>query len=142
MRRCTIHHNGSNAGPRRCRMADLRVGNFPGRAAIPGWQFSTFFDNSRVVAEIIVLVNSIDPLAPYKASGDLVLELVSVTAIVKEDPEDASAAACRVEIVEPHHLAIHAPPGGYLLDNRQVQMTCANSAGVRLGDAIKLRVVR
>jgi hypothetical protein len=94
------------------------------------------------VAEIIVLVNSIDPLAPYKASGDLVLELVSITAIVKDDPEGASAAACRVEIVEPHLLAIHEPPGGYMLDNRQVQMTCAKSAGVCLGDAIKLRVVR
>jgi hypothetical protein len=39
-----------------------------------------------------MLVNSIDPLAPYKAAGDLVLELVSVTAIVKIDPEDAAAA--------------------------------------------------
>ena len=48
-----------------------------------------------------MLVNSIDPLAPYKASGDLVLELVSITAIVKIDPEDAAAAPCRVEIVEP-----------------------------------------
>jgi hypothetical protein len=109
--------------------------------AIPGWQISTLFDNSRLVAEIIVLVKSIDPLTPYKASGDLVLELVSLTAIVKEDPEGASAAACRVEIVEPHHLAVHEPPGGYMLDNRQVQMTCAKSAGIRLGDAIKLRVV-
>jgi hypothetical protein len=88
-----------------------------------------------------MLVNSIDPLAPYKASGDLILELVSVTAIVKIDPEDAAAAHCRVEIVEPHTLAIHQPPGGYLLDNRQIQMTCAKSAGVCLGDEIKLRVV-
>jgi len=36
-----------------------------------------------VVAEIIMLVNSIDPLAPYKVSDDLMLELVSVTAIIK-----------------------------------------------------------
>jgi hypothetical protein len=35
---------------------------------------------------------------------------------------------CRVEIVEPHTLIVHQPPGGYLLDNRQVQMTCAKSA--------------
>jgi hypothetical protein len=89
-----------------------------------------------------MLVNSIDPLAPYKASSDLVLELVSVTAIVEIDPEDAAAASCRVEIVEPHTLVIHQPPGGYLLDNRQIQMTCAKSAGVRLGDEIRARVAR
>jgi hypothetical protein len=87
-----------------------------------------------------MVVNSIDPLAPYKASGDLVLELVSVTAIVKIDPEDAAAAPCRVEIVEPHTLIVHQPPGGYLLENRQMQMTCAKSAGIRLGDQIKLRM--
>jgi hypothetical protein len=96
----------------------------------------------RVVAEIIMMVNSIDPLAPYKASDDLVLELVSFTAFVKIDPEDAAAAPCRVEIVEPHTLIVHQPPGGYLLDNRQVQMTCAKSAGIRLGDEIRLRVIR
>ena len=87
-----------------------------------------------------MLVNSIDPLAPYKVSDDLVLELVSVTAIIKVDPEDAGAAPCRVEIVEPHTLIVHQPPGGYLLENRQMQMTCAKSAGIRLGDQIKLRV--
>jgi len=32
-------------------------------------------------------VISIDPLAPYKASGDLVLELVNVTAIIKNPDE-------------------------------------------------------
>ena len=41
-----------------------------------------------------------------------------------------SALTCWIEIVEPHNLAKHQPPGGYLLDNRQVQMTCAKSAGV------------
>jgi hypothetical protein len=87
-----------------------------------------------------MVVNSIDPLAPYKVSGDLVLELVSVAAVIKVDPEDAAAAPCRVEIVEPHTLIVHQPPGGYLLDNRQIQMTCAKSAGVRLGDEIKFRV--
>jgi hypothetical protein len=89
-----------------------------------------------------MLVNSIDPLAPYKASDDLLLELVSITAIIKDDPEGASAGPCRVEITEPHNLAIHQPPGGYLLDNRQVQMTCAKSADVHLGDEVKFRVVR
>jgi hypothetical protein len=69
-------------------------------------------DRSRVVAEIIMVVNSMDPLAPYKASDDLVLDLVNVTAIIKNDPEDAGAAPCRVEIVEPRNLAIHEPPGG------------------------------
>jgi hypothetical protein len=59
------------------------------------------------VAEIIMVVNSIDPLAPYKASDDLVLDLVNVTTIIKNDPEDAGAVPCRVDIVEPHKLAIH-----------------------------------
>ena len=72
-----------------------------------------------------MLVNSIDPLPPYKVSDDLVLELVGITAIVEEDPEGAAAAPCRVEIVEPHALILHQPPGGYLLDNRQVRMSCA-----------------
>jgi hypothetical protein len=90
--------------------------------------------------EITTVVNSIDPLAPYKVADDLVLELVSVTAMIKVDPEDAAAAPCRVEIVEPHTLIVHQPPGGYLLDNRQIQMTCAKSAGVCLGDEIKFRV--
>ena len=85
-------------------------------------------------------VNSIDPLAPYKVSDDMVLELASVTAIIKLDPEGAAAAACWVEIVEPHNLALHQPPGGYPLDDRQVHMTCAKSAGVCLGDEIKFRV--
>jgi hypothetical protein len=93
------------------------------------------------VAEIIMLVNSIDPLAPYKVSDDLVLDLVSVTAIVRNDPEGAAAGTCRVEIIEPLNLVKHQPPGGYMLVNRQVQMTCAKSAGVCLGDEIKFRVV-
>jgi hypothetical protein len=46
-----------------------------------------------------MVVNSIGPLAPYKAADDLVLDLVNVTAIIKNDPEDAGAAPCRVEIV-------------------------------------------
>jgi hypothetical protein len=89
-----------------------------------------------------MLVNSIDPLAPYKVSDDLILELVNVTALIKIDPEGAAAADCWIEVIEPHNLAVHQPPGGYPLDNRQVQLTCAKSAGVRLGDEIRLRVVR
>jgi hypothetical protein len=77
-----------------------------------------------------MLVNSIDPLAPYKVSDDLILQLVNVTALIRNDPEGVAAATCWIEIIEPHNLAKHQPPGGYLLDNRQVQMTCAKSAGV------------
>lgn len=89
-----------------------------------------------------MLVNSIEALAPYKASDDLILELVNATAIIKDDPEGAGASPCRVEIIEPHDLAIHQPPGGYILDNRQVQMTCAKGADVSLGDEVKFRMVR
>ena len=92
--------------------------------------------------DLIMLVNSIDPLAPYKVSDDLILELVNVSAILKIDPEGAAAGACWVQIVEPQNLTKHQPSSGYLLDNRQVQMTCAKSAGVRLGDEIKFSVVR
>jgi hypothetical protein len=94
------------------------------------------------VSDIIVLVNSIDPLAPYKVSDDLILELVNVNALIKIDPEGAAAAACWIEVIEPHNLAVHQPPGGYLLDNRQAQITCAKSAGVRLGEEIRARVVQ
>jgi DNA gyrase inhibitor GyrI len=78
-----------------------------------------------------MLVHSIDQLAPYKVSDDLVLELVSVTAIIEDDPEGAAAAPCRVDIVEPHTLIVHQPPGRSLLENRHTQMTCAKSAGIR-----------
>ena len=88
-----------------------------------------------------MLVNSIDPLAPYKVSDDLLLDLVSVTATIDDDPENAGAGTCRVEIIEPHLLIAHQPPGGYLLDNRQVQITCARSAGVCLGDRFRFRIV-
>ena len=88
-----------------------------------------------------MLVTSIDPLAPYKASDDLMLELVNVTATVENDPEGAASGTCTVEIIEPHNLITHQPRGGYMLDNRQVQMTCSKSAGVRLGHQMKFRVV-
>jgi hypothetical protein len=93
------------------------------------------------MAEIITLVTSIDPLAPYKASDDLMLELVNVTATVEDDPEGAAVDTCRVEIIEPHNLITHQPDGGYMVGDRQVQMTCAKSAGVQLGDQIKFRLV-
>jgi hypothetical protein len=92
------------------------------------------------MAEISMVVTSLDPLAPYKVSDDLILELANVTATVEDDPEGAAVGTCRVEIVD-HELVLHQPPGGYMLDNRQVQMTCAKSAGVRLGDRIKFRIV-
>ena len=93
------------------------------------------------MAEIVTLVTSIDPLAPYKVSDDLMLELVNVTATVEDDPEGAVADSCRVEIIEPHNLIKNQPRGGYMLDDRKVQMTCAKSAGVHLGLQIKFRVV-
>jgi hypothetical protein len=93
------------------------------------------------MAVIITLVTSIDPLAPYKASDDLVLELVNITATVEDDPEDAAAGSCRVTIIEPHNLIKNQPHGGYVLDNRRVQMTCAKSTGVSLGHKIIFRVV-
>jgi len=93
------------------------------------------------MAEVTMLVSSIDNLAPYRVSSDLVLELVNVVAIIKTDPEDISAGPCRIEIIEPHNLATHQPPGGYILDNRQVQMTCSKSAEIHLEDEIKFRMV-
>ena len=93
------------------------------------------------MAEIIMLVTSIDQLAPYKASEDLMLELVNVTATVEDDPEGVAAGTCRVEIIEPHNLIKNQPHGGYMLYDRHVQMTCSKSAGVSLGHQIKFRVV-
>jgi len=93
------------------------------------------------MAEISMVVTSIDPLAPYKVSHDLLLELVNVTATVEDDWEGAAVGTWWVQIVEPHVLVKHQPPGGYILDNRQVQMTCAKSEGVRLGDRIKFKIV-
>ena len=93
------------------------------------------------MAEISMVVTSIDPLAPYKVSDDLILQLVNVTATVADDPEDAAMGMHWVQIVEPHELAKHQPPGGYILDNRHVQLTCAKSSGVSLGDRIKFRII-
>ena len=95
----------------------------------------------RSMAEISMLVTSIDPLAPYKVSDDLVLELMSVTASVEDDSEGASVGPWWVQIVEPHKLVRHQPHGGYMLDNRQVQVTCAKSAGISLGERMKFRIV-
>jgi hypothetical protein len=95
----------------------------------------------RSMAEISMVVTSIDPLAAYKVSDDHILELVNVAASVEDDSEGASVGAWWVQIVEPHKLVKHQPHGGYMLDNRQVQMTCAKSAGISLGDRIKFRIV-
>jgi hypothetical protein len=68
---------------------------------------------------------------------NLILELVNVTATVGDESEGASVGTLWIQMVEPHEPVKHQPSGGYMLDNRQVQMTCAKSAGVRLGDRIK-----
>jgi hypothetical protein len=93
------------------------------------------------MAEIITAVTSIDQLATYKFSDDLLLELVSVTATVEHDPESAATESPQVAVVEPLSLIKHQPPSGYLLENRRVQLTCAKSAGVCLGDRIKFRIL-
>jgi hypothetical protein len=95
----------------------------------------------RSMAEISMLVTSIDPLAAYKVSDDLIVELVDVTATVEDDLEGASVGTWWIQIIEPRTLVKHQPHGGYMLDNRQVQMTFAKSAGVSLGDRIKFRIV-
>jgi hypothetical protein len=91
--------------------------------------------------EVIALVTSVDPLAPYKASADLILELVNVTATIEDDSEDGAGSTCWVKVVEPHRLIKHQPDAGYMLDNRKVQMTCSKRDEVRLGDQIKFRIV-
>jgi hypothetical protein len=93
------------------------------------------------MAEISMLITSIDPLAAYKVCDDLIVELVDVTASVEDDSEGASVGAWWIQIIEPHKVVKHQPHGGYILDNRQVQMTCAKNAGVSLGDRIKFRIV-
>ena len=93
------------------------------------------------MAELITIVTSIDPLAPYKVSDDLMLELVNVTATVEDDSEGASVGTWWVQIVEPHELVRHQPPGGYILDNRQVQITCAKNSGIGLGHQLRFRIV-
>ena len=93
------------------------------------------------MAQIVMVVTSIDMLAAYKVSDDLILELVGVTATVDDDSEGASVGTWWVQVVEPHELVKHQPPGEYMLDNRQVQMTFAKNSGISLGDRIKLRIV-
>ena len=93
------------------------------------------------MAEISMLVTSIDPLAAYKVSDDLILELMSVTVSVEDDSEGASVGTWWVQIVEPHNLAKHQPHGEYMLENRQVQTTCAKSAVISLGDRIRFRMI-
>src|SRR5450755_3707120 len=90
------------------------------------------------MAEVSVVVTSIDSLAPYKVSEDLILELVNVTATVVDDPEGAAAGMSWVKIVEPHEMIKHQPPGGYLLDNRHLQLTCAKKRRSQLGGQNKI----
>ena len=45
------------------------------------------------MVEVIALVTSVDPLAPYKVSDDLILELVDVSATVEGHSEGAAACA-------------------------------------------------
>jgi hypothetical protein len=53
-------------------------------ANLSRWYNSIPFDYHRLVPDLIImLVNSIDPLAPYKVSDDLILELVNVSVIIK-----------------------------------------------------------
>ena len=56
------------------------------------------------MAEISMVVTSIDSLAPYKVSADLILELVNVSATVADDPEDAAAGLHWVQIVRADEL--------------------------------------
>jgi hypothetical protein len=56
----------------------------------------------RSMAEISMLVTSIDLLTAYKVSDDRILELMSVTASVEDDSEGASVGTWWVQIVEPH----------------------------------------
>jgi hypothetical protein len=91
--------------------------------------------------EVIALVTSVDPLAPYKVSADLILELVNVTATLENDSEGGPGSTCWVKVVEPHKLIKRQPDAEYILDNRKVQMTCSKSDEVRLGDQIKFRIV-
>jgi hypothetical protein len=93
------------------------------------------------MTEITTVVSSIDELAPYRLSDDLLLELVSVTATVKQDARLAAAGPARVEVFEPLNLIKHQPPGGYPIEKGQVRLTCTKSSGVRVGDSIRFRIV-
>ena len=61
------------------------------------------------MAKLITVVTSVDTLPAYKASDDLILELVNVTATVEDDSEGAAVGTWWVQIVEPHELAKHQP---------------------------------
>jgi hypothetical protein len=91
------------------------------------------------MAQSVMIVTSIDTPAAYKVSDDLILGLVGVTATVDDDSEGASVGTWWVQVIKPHELAKHQPPGGYILDKRQVQMTCAKNSGISLGDRIKFK---
>ena len=88
-----------------------------------------------------MVVTSIDPWPPHRFSDDQVLELVTITAVFESDSEGAAAGKVWVQIVEPQELAKDQAPSGYVIDNRQVQMTFAKGAEIRVGDRIKFRIV-
>jgi hypothetical protein len=56
-----------------------------------------------------MLVNSIDPLAPYKVSDELILELVNVSALIKIEAGDTAADACWIEILGRRFFSVAAP---------------------------------
>jgi hypothetical protein len=92
------------------------------------------------MTEISMVVISIDLWPPHRVSDEEVLELVTITAVFENDSEGAAGDNVWVQIVEPQELAKDQPSGGYLIDNRRVQMTFAKSAGLDLGDRIKFRI--
>jgi hypothetical protein len=93
------------------------------------------------MTEISMVVTSIDSWPPLRFSDDQVLELVTITAVFENGSEGAAAGKAWVQIVESQELAKDQAPSGYLIDNRQVQMTFAKSVEVRVGDRIKFRIV-
>jgi hypothetical protein len=58
------------------------------------------------------------PFRYFSGVAEIKMLVKSITAIVEDDPEGVAAAPCRVEILEPHTLIVHQPPGGYLLEDR------------------------
>jgi hypothetical protein len=83
------------------------------------------------MAEISMLVTSIDPLAAYRVSDDLIVELVNVTATVEDDSEGASVGTWWVQIIEPHKLVKHQPHGGYMLFKTPSAVIVAAPAGIQ-----------
>jgi hypothetical protein len=92
------------------------------------------------MTEISTLVTSIETLAPYRLSDDLLLDLLSVTVTAEHDPPSPAVWPLYGRIIEPDKLVPHQPPGGYLLENGRAQLTCTRTAGISLGDQIRFRI--